>query len=65
MSWGSGHFHIGSRRPHVSATHQPSVARGLRAHGREDLARRLEDRSVALIERSGFREYYHPHTGEE
>ncbi|HYO56993.1 amylo-alpha-1,6-glucosidase [Archangium sp.] len=40
------------------------LARGLRAHGREELARSIEDRSVELIERSGFREYYNPHTGE-
>jgi len=40
------------------------LARGLRRHGRADLARRIEDQSVELIERSGFREYYNPHTGE-
>jgi glycogen debranching enzyme len=40
------------------------LARGLRRHGRADLARRIEDGSVELIERSGFREYYNPHTGE-
>ncbi|HEU5056613.1 MAG TPA: hypothetical protein VFU21_08800 [Kofleriaceae bacterium] len=40
------------------------LARGLRRHGRADLARRIEDRSVELVERSGFREYYDPHTGE-
>jgi hypothetical protein len=40
------------------------IARGLRRHGREDLARHLEDRSAALVERAGFREYYDPHTGE-
>ncbi len=40
------------------------LARGLRRHGRADLARRIEDRSVDLVERAGFREYYNPHTGE-
>ncbi len=40
------------------------IARGLRRHGRADLARTVEDRSAALVERSGFREYYDPHTGE-
>ena len=40
------------------------LARGLRRHGRADLARRIEDRSVELVEKSGFREYYNPHTGE-
>jgi glycogen debranching enzyme len=40
------------------------VARGLRRHGRPDLARTIEDRSAALVEQSGFREYYDPLTGE-
>jgi glycogen debranching enzyme len=39
------------------------VARGLRRRGRADLARRIEDASLALVERSGFREYYNPLTG--
>ncbi len=39
------------------------IARGLRRHGREDLARTIEDRSAALVEQAGFREYYDPHTG--
>ena len=38
--------------------------RGLRRHGRADLARHIEDRSAALVEKSGFREYYDPLTGE-
>jgi hypothetical protein len=40
------------------------LARGLRRHGREDLARVIEDRSAALVEQAGFREYYDPFTGE-
>lgn len=40
------------------------IARGLRRHGRTDLARTIEDRSAALIEQHGFREYYDPYTGE-
>ena len=40
------------------------LARGLRRHGRADIARHVEDRSAALVERDGFREYYHPTTGE-
>lgn len=40
------------------------LSRGLRRHGRADLARHVEDRSAALVERSGFREYYDPFTGE-
>jgi hypothetical protein len=40
------------------------VSRGLRRHGYPDMARRIEDRSAALVEQSGFREYYHPVTGE-
>jgi glycogen debranching enzyme len=39
------------------------LARGLRRHGRADLARTIEDRSAALVERGGFREYYDPETG--
>ncbi len=39
------------------------VARGLRRRGREDLARRIEDASLTLVARSGFREYYNPLTG--
>ncbi|MEZ4256683.1 MAG: trehalase family glycosidase [Polyangiales bacterium] len=40
------------------------IARGLRTHGLPELARRIEQSSVALIEKSSFKEYYHPHTGE-
>jgi len=40
------------------------LARGLRRHGRAEIARHVEDRSGALVERDGFREYYHPTTGE-
>jgi hypothetical protein len=38
------------------------IARGLRRHGHADLARRIEDRSAALVEGAGFREYYDPTT---
>ena len=40
------------------------VTRGLRRHGREDLARRIEDASFALVDKSGFREHFNPFTGE-
>ena len=40
------------------------LARGLRRHGRAEIARHVEDRSGALVERDGFREYYNPTTGE-
>jgi hypothetical protein len=40
------------------------VARGCRAHGREDLAARIEDASVELTMREGFFEYFDPFTGE-
>ena len=40
------------------------IGEGLRAHGIEDLRRTLTDATCALVERSGFREYYHPHTAE-
>lgn len=39
------------------------VARGLMKHGRERQARRIARSTVALVERSGFREYYDPFDG--
>ena len=40
------------------------LVRGLLRHGRDHLALHIIDRSAALVERSGFREYYDPETGE-
>jgi mannosylglycerate hydrolase len=40
------------------------LARGLRRHGFAAAAARIEDASLALVERAGFREYYNPETGE-
>ena len=40
------------------------LCRGLRRHGRADLARRIEDSTATMIERWGFREYYDTLTGE-
>jgi len=40
------------------------LSRGLRRHGRPDLAGSIEDRSARLVEEHGFREYYDPLTGE-
>jgi hypothetical protein len=40
------------------------IARGLRLHGEEKMARHIEDQSVELIAKSGFREHYQPRTGE-
>ncbi len=40
------------------------LVRGLRRHGRDVLARSIEDASLQLVERSGFREYYNPETGQ-
>jgi glycogen debranching enzyme len=40
------------------------IARGLRRHGRPDLAARIEDASLQLVERSGFREHYDAESGE-
>jgi glycogen debranching enzyme len=39
------------------------LARGLRRHGREQLAWSIEDASLQLVEKSGFREHYNPETG--
>lgn len=40
------------------------LARGLRRHGHDDLAQTLTERSIELVRRSGFREYYNPFTGQ-
>lgn len=40
------------------------LVRGLRRHGHHDLATHITERSVELVRRSGFREYYNPETGE-
>ncbi len=39
------------------------LARGLRRHDRHDLATTIRDRSVELVGRHGFREYYNPWDG--
>lgn len=40
------------------------LTRGLRAHGRPELADAITGVSAELVEREGFREYYNPETGE-
>jgi glycogen debranching enzyme len=40
------------------------IGEGLRTHGVEDLRQRLVDATCAMVEQSGFREYYHPYTAE-
>jgi glycogen debranching enzyme len=40
------------------------IYRGLRRYGYDDLANQLASRSFALLEQSGFWEYYHPETGQ-
>lgn len=40
------------------------IARGLRRHGHHELASRIEEASLALVERSGFREHYNATSGE-
>jgi glycogen debranching enzyme len=40
------------------------IYQGLRRYGYHDLADELASRSFALLERSGFWEYYHPETGQ-
>jgi glycogen debranching enzyme len=39
------------------------IARGLRRHGRDELAARIEEASLQLVERSGFREHYDAESG--
>ena len=40
------------------------IFQGLRRYGYDDLADQLASRSFALLEQSGFWEYYHPETGQ-
>ncbi len=40
------------------------LVRGLRDHGRDDLARRLMESSLGSVSSSGFREYFNPMTGQ-
>ena len=40
------------------------IYRGLHRYGYYELADQLAYRSFALLEQSGFWEYYHPHTGQ-
>jgi len=40
------------------------VMRGLREYGCEDLAEDIRDKTLGLVERSGYREYFNPLTGE-
>jgi glycogen debranching enzyme len=40
------------------------IFKGLKRYGYNDLAERIKNDSIALIEKSGFREYYNPLTGE-
>jgi glycogen debranching enzyme len=40
------------------------VITGLRDNGFADAAAHLAERTLELVARSGFREYYHPETGE-
>jgi hypothetical protein len=39
------------------------LARGLSSYGRLDLAAILTTRTLDLVNRSGFREYFNPYTG--
>ena len=50
--------------PTFAAHFSNPLPRGLRRHARVEMARTIEDRSAALVERSGFHEYYDPATGE-
>ena len=40
------------------------IHRGLKRYGFDDVADAIKTKTAALIERSGFREQYNPHTGE-
>lgn len=38
------------------------LARGLKRHGRQNLTQHIANQSIAMVEASGFREYYNPQT---
>ena len=40
------------------------IARGLDSYGHRDLAARLREKSLDLVHKSGYREYFNPQTGE-
>lgn len=40
------------------------LIRGLMRHGEKDMAERICERSMEMAEKWGFREFYHPYTGE-
>jgi glycogen debranching enzyme len=40
------------------------LARGLRAHGRSDLAQKIAAASLETVRKHGFREYWNPFSGE-
>ena len=40
------------------------ITKGLKLHGYQELADDISEKSLACIQKSGFREYYNPYTGE-
>ncbi len=40
------------------------IVKGLRKHGYDNLADQIVEKMIEMIEKSGFREYYNPETGE-
>lgn len=40
------------------------IYKGLKNYGFDDIAKQIKNSSGALIEKSGFREYFNPHTGD-
>ena len=40
------------------------IYKGLKNYGFNDIAEQIKESSIALIEKSGFREYFNPNTGE-
>lgn len=61
--WGEPWQHPTWRGPIWMSMHW-FLFHGLRAYGYTDIATELRQKSLALIEQSGFAEYYHPHTGD-
>jgi len=59
--WPASHAAVPAAMPAAVTT---ATVRGLRQHGRTALAQEVEESMVGLVERSGFREYFDPFTGE-
>lgn len=61
-TWGHAWQHPHWRGPIWMTIHW-FLYQGLKNYGFDDIAKEIKDKSLALVENEGFREYYHPITG--